>query len=236
MPRAREVRVTLGADPEFELVRDGDVLYAEDVLRMSTRARIGVDGAGYQLELRPEPGKTSEDLVKNLRKLFKRFKKEHPDLQISVKGSTYPLGGHIHLGYYDESGKAHQLIPSVKLLQMLDEIVGRPSASKNGTARAQHGYANMSAAAPKVYGFEYRTPPATIFCKPHFLELFSRLAQSTFSFYLAHKSAIEEGTMGSISSISEQIKTSVLSVRDKEILREFSSYRLTDENIIQYWA
>lgn len=101
---SKTVQTTLiGADPEFLLFDgDGNVVHANN--HLSKPGLVGSDGA--MIEVRPEPSKTPEGLVKNIKSIF-----SNRDLMHSVREfdwmaaiyhknaqRDYPVGGHIHLG------------------------------------------------------------------------------------------------------------------------------------------
>src|SRR4030042_1892082 len=103
-------KITIGADPEFVLVKeDGSALYADELFVINGNddnkwEQLGSDGPCA--EIRPEPSNNHEELIQNIEKLFK----EHSDVIKDYNwmgGATYshpsmdrryPIGGHIHLG------------------------------------------------------------------------------------------------------------------------------------------
>ena len=104
----KKVTVTIGADPEFEMVnRKGAVISASSHYDSEIFGnegpygnKIGLDGAGSQIELRPEPGKAHE-VVKRLKGLFQEFNAV-TKICISERGHL-SLGGHIHIGVGENS-------------------------------------------------------------------------------------------------------------------------------------
>lgn len=127
-------KITIGCDPEFELtlnqtiVRVRGDLYNQtwepsvpgiDSISWKSRiaphikrtisntlnSSIGADGAGSQVEMRPSPAETPEQLVENVRVLMAevndlgtRLANYNVTLGLSSEGDKFPLGGHIHIG------------------------------------------------------------------------------------------------------------------------------------------
>jgi len=92
----------LGADPEFMLWEDKNVVYAFNVI--SYTGELGSDGP--LAELRPKPEIATDALVKNMLRLLKAgTKNEVIDIYDWIGGCyhhdgerSYPIGGHIHVG------------------------------------------------------------------------------------------------------------------------------------------
>lgn len=164
--------ITVGCDPEYEAVRSGCVVSAAG-LGVPTAGPVGLDGAGYQVELRPAPG-TPRQVVRSLRKLMQRFADEYRDAQLGVRGDVYPLGGHVHVGV------GREWEPPDALLMLLDDFVGRPTLKLSGRARG--AYKCVGTYETKRWGFEYRTPPAAIFVSPEVAHIALKLVRN-----LVHK-------------------------------------------------
>ncbi len=154
--KAVKPTITLGADPEVEYV-DQDthqVIHVgdsgiQDRLPMGgpgSEGRIGLDGSKQQRELRPKPASTPEGLVANIGKLIEAALDE----QWSLKGNTYPLGGHIHVGGITESRG---------FVILLDHYLA-PLSVLNATARTNSPYGKPGDVRKQDWGIEYRTPPA----------------------------------------------------------------------------
>jgi len=151
--------VLIGADPEFELVKNGEIIEASDLIYdTDERSKpIGLDGSGDQVEIRPEPG-SPRKVIKSIRKLIKEFSDGYKNYDLTDSGDIYPLGGHIHIGIGE---KYH---PPSSLVTLLDDFIGRPTTNLSGEARENYGELGDVRAQP--HGFEYRTPPASIFGNP----------------------------------------------------------------------
>ena len=74
------------------------------------------------------------------------------------RGDDYPLGGHIHIGV------GINYNPHSKLIELLDDFIGRPTLRLSGAARED--YRELSQVRSQPHGFEYRTCPAAVFQNP----------------------------------------------------------------------
>ena len=161
-PKEKKERVTvkIGADPEFELKKNNRVIRASGVINTtdSCSDQVGLDGAGDQVEIRPDPG-TPGEVVRSMRTLIKKFSDEHPDLDLTDEGAVYPLGGHIHVGIGSNIDIPRDLV------NILDDFIGRPTIDTSGKARG--GYKGLSAVRSQPHGFEYRSTPAAVFQDPN---------------------------------------------------------------------
>jgi len=157
-----EISITLGGDPEFEVICDGEVVPADSLLIFrdgDTYDPIGTDGASHTAELRPDAAYSPEEYVENFLGLLEEVKSAN--VFLSVQGDTYALGGHIHIG--SPNGLVVQVLKDEveKFVQVLDDFVGRVLLPTSGSARGS--YACLGAYEIKAYGWEYRTPPASIY-------------------------------------------------------------------------
>jgi len=161
-PEPGEEFLTLGGDPEFEVIYDGEVVPASNLSIFSDGNLdypIGTDGAFHTAELRPDPACSPEEYVENFLALVERVKEE--GVLLSVKGDHYALGGHIHVG------SPNRLVVQVlrneveNFVEVLDDFVGRVLLPTSGGARG--GYAHLGAYELKIYGWEYRTPPSSFY-------------------------------------------------------------------------
>lgn len=163
---------TFGADPEFEML-DSQTRY--HVIRpfgvggTSPTTKIGVDGAGAQVELRPDPETEPLKLVENLQALIKEC--GHP---LSVIGDVYPLGGHIHIGFPQEIRETCTMHRQT-FCKVYDYFLGRPLINLSGKARG--GYKQMTSFETKNWGFEYRTCPSAWMLNPQIALIFIKLVK-----------------------------------------------------------
>jgi hypothetical protein len=160
---AKEVKaVTLGSDPEFELIVDGAVINASSVLRADIHlpwGSIGVDGAGSQLELRPKPSTKPSVLVKNVGRLLLAVPKAVGGVP-STQCEYYSIGGHIHIG------RLPQNVYYSDLVGIVDEGLGDIFYDLNADVRVRAGYGKRREWRKQPWGVEYRTPPAAIWSHP----------------------------------------------------------------------
>jgi hypothetical protein len=167
-PSLKESTVLLGGDPEFEVVdlEEGEIIpaYRVDVFDEggdSPSSKVGTDGNDSIAELRPDPCRTPEGYVREIRSILKFIRKEVPWIDLSVEGNTYPLGGHIHVGAHEELARRVLKEKARVFIEALDDFVGKVLLPTSGAARGR--YAVLSAYEIKPYGWEYRTPPASIY-------------------------------------------------------------------------
>jgi hypothetical protein len=172
-----EFSLTLGGDPEFEVIFDGEVVPARSLSIFydgDIYDPIGTDGARSIAELRPDSAYSPEEYVENFLALVERVRKE--GVLLSVQGDTYPLGGHIHVGssnFY----VVQVLQDEVEcFVQVLDDFVGRVLLPTSGRARG--GYARLGAYEFKNYGWEYRTPPASFYADLEMVRITYKLVKN----------------------------------------------------------
>jgi hypothetical protein len=170
-------KISIGADPEFEISIDGEIVYGADVAEFCSdddgdacSKEWGLDGSSQTVEARPEPAFTPQEAVENMKSLFERV----TEYDLTTASRRYSAGGHIHIGGITFDYKLDR-----GLLHLLDKQIGEPTITMNGKARISSSYLCMSAYETKSYGFEYRTPPAGIFYTPRMLELCYKIAHNT---------------------------------------------------------
>lgn len=136
-----EEPTTMGADPEFLLFRNDDrIVHANSV--MLKDGPIGCDGA--MAEVRPDPAKTANGLVKNISKIFsnKSLTENIEDFRWMAAcyykntSRDYPVGGHLHLGNPTKISSMRasdrDLFFAV-LNKILDELLAVPMSRLDGT-------------------------------------------------------------------------------------------------------
>lgn len=176
--RKKKITITLGCDPEFELYKGEQLIRPSTIGISSLDGKIGSDGAGDQLELRPSPEQKVDKLVNNIRELIKKVVL---DYKVSLKdsGDNYPLGGHIHIG---------GITPTGDVIKLLDDLIGKLTINLSGYARGS--YKRLGAIEIKPWGFEYRTPPAAIFHCPKVLKIILKLIKNALT-QLTRKGSLE---------------------------------------------
>ena len=163
--------VTVGCDPEFELIgRDGEVHEADRILHEGTGANIeiGTDGAGSQVELRPRPSHMPETVVRNIKNLLKRFTHSYPGYKLSYDGRRFSVGGHIHSGVRGVT-ITNEMARTMALV--MDDFIGKLVIPLAGSARQYSSYNTLTKFRVQPWGFEYRTPPAAAFANPRMAKL-----------------------------------------------------------------
>jgi hypothetical protein len=175
-PTPEEEFLTLGGDPEFEVICDGEVVPADSLFIFrdgETHDSIGTDGASHTAELRPDPACSPEEYVENFLGLLEEVKSAN--VFLSVQGDIYALGGHIHIG--SPNGLVVQVLKDEveSFVEVLDDFVGRVLLPTSGRARG--GYARLGAYELKPYGWEYRTPPASYYADLEMVRIVFKLTK-----------------------------------------------------------
>lgn len=163
--------VTVGCDPEFELIgRDGAIHEADRIILEGTGANIeiGVDGSGSPVELRPRPSHMPETVVRNIKNLLKRFTRSYPGYKLSYDGHRFSVGGHIHSGV---RGVTITDYMARVMAQVMDDFIGKLVLPLAGWARRGSSYNTLTKYRIQPWGFEYRTPPAAVFANPRMAKL-----------------------------------------------------------------
>lgn len=182
-PELGEFSITLGGDPEFEVICDGEVVPANSLFIFrdgGTYDPIGTDGASHTAELRPDAAYSPEEYVENFLGLLEEVKEA--DILLSVQGDTYALGGHIHIG------SSNDLVVQVlqdeveSFVEVLDDFVGRVLLPTSGRARGS--YARLGEYELKSYGWEYRTPPASFYADLEMVRIVYKLTKGLVEFLL----------------------------------------------------
>lgn len=145
-------KLTLGADPELILHKDGKIAPANQYFNGSDE--FGCDGNSTVAELRPKPAKTPWALVSYIAQLIDWGHKEFPDLKMKAGplAFDFSIGGHIHFN-----------IPATpNRINNLDTLLGAVEShiypSRDIEKRRSNGYGALSQYRRKSYGIEYRTP------------------------------------------------------------------------------
>jgi hypothetical protein len=213
-------RISFGADPEFELVDRWTkcIVPASEVISGGTSVndKIGVDGSGAQVELRPDPSRSINKFILNVKSVLKEFANNYPYYSLSTLGDRYPLGGHIHLSIpvYDW------------VLKLLDNWVGSRVIDLSGEARGS--YKRLGAYRAKPWGFEYRTLPAAIFLKPDVLKAVLVIMKRVLKAYFNGGVALYP--------VEEEIKRLRLE-RDWKVLDKFvNEYKELDKDVLKQWG
>jgi hypothetical protein len=171
-----ETPITLGGDPEFEVYVDGELVPAYRLSIFNNgglSGAIGTDGASSTAELRPSPASSPGEYLENFTALVRKVSRR--GILLSVKGDTYALGGHIHVGSSNEYVVRLLKDEVEKFIEVLDDFVGRVLLPTSGRARG--GYARLGAYEFKSYGWEYRTPPASYYADPKMVRIVYKLVK-----------------------------------------------------------
>jgi len=154
---------SIGTDPEFGLIdEEGDLLNAENYYD-GLHSKIGCDGSGNQLELRPDPG-DENTVVESIRELLMEVAEDGYDVGFNPSIS---YGGHIHFGY----GMSAE--PTQDFLDVLDDFFGK----KTQYLVERYSYGHLSDYETKPWGFEYRTPSGAIFSNPEIARISLKIAR-----------------------------------------------------------
>jgi hypothetical protein len=213
-------KITFGADPEFELVdrKTRYIVPASEVIRGGTERsdKIGVDGAGSQVEIRPDPSSSINRFLLNVKNVLKDFANRYSYYTLSVQGDRYPLGGHIHLS----------IPPNASVLKLLDNWIGNYVIDLSGGARGS--YKRLGAYELKPWGFEYRTPPAAVFLIPDVLKATLVIIKKVLKAYLNGGVALYP--------TEEEIKRLGLEKHWGLLNRFIKHYDVFDKDVLKQWG
>lgn len=151
-------RITIGADPEFEIWYGNETRNAGGILG-GTSVPVGSDVGGKQGELRPKYG-TPKVCFNSLNtllneafyKLTNHFNNENFVI-VAGEGKKWDTGGHIHIG-----GAGNTLTSAQ--LATLDKFIYRPIKSICNGVRKNGNYDKASAIRTQPHGVEYRSAPS----------------------------------------------------------------------------
>ncbi|MFZ8784062.1 putative amidoligase domain-containing protein, partial [Thermocrinis sp.] len=182
-PSFKNSTVLLGGDPEFEVVdlnKGAEIVPASEVEIFEKGSWdpfsiIGTDGCSAIAELRPSPWDIPEYYVDEVRDILEIIKERAPEVVLSVKGDKFPLGGHIHVGARNEFIRKILKNNVRVFIEALDDFIGKLLLPTSGAARGK--YAVLSAYEIKPHGWEYRTPPASIYGDMETLRITYKLTQ-----------------------------------------------------------
>jgi len=169
---ADKYEITLGGDPEFEAVMDGEVFpaYLFPIFG-GLKAPIGADGS--VAEIRPYPTPSPEQYVKDFLSLVGKVGKE--GILLSVKGDVFPLGGHIHVGSYNRYIVDVLKDKVEEFVFVLDDFVGRVLLPTSGKARGE--CARLGLYELKDYGWEYKTLPSSFYADLEMVRIVYKLVK-----------------------------------------------------------
>jgi hypothetical protein len=189
-----ETIITLGGDPEFEVYVDGELVPANQLSIFrdgGLYGSVGTDGASSTAELRPAPACSPGEYLENFTALVRRVSRK--GILLSVKGDTYALGGHIHVGSSNQYVVKLLKDEVEKFIEVLDDFIGRVLLPTSGRARG--GYARLGAYELKTYGWEYRTPPSSYYADPKMVRITFKLVKGLVD-ELLRKGEISYETLG----------------------------------------
>lgn len=179
---AKKIKVTIGADPEFEYVNhDGYVVDYFPTSLFSERGRLpnqggteelGIDGAGNVIEFRPPYALAPSKLTANVRRIMERVKNHH----LSTLGDRFAIGCHIHFGV------GFNWMPPSDLIMMLDDFLGSPCYLMNGNSRQE--YRDLGQCRDQSHGFEYRSLPAAVIQNPEFFRIVLKIGKMIVEKYV----------------------------------------------------
>jgi hypothetical protein len=237
-------QVTLGGDPEFGVIQNGEYVHAghyfednglidpfiyDDIYTYdhykSSRTKIGLDGAGNIMEIRPSPKRTPKKFIEEVQKIINGIYDNFTFGEVAfITGGggkfDLTLGGHIHIG---------GMASSPYLIQLLDSYIYYPLYNwVDGSHRSDiGGYEGPGKWRVQPHGVEYRSPPS-----------FYSDAMTVMAIYTMVKEITEhiiDITSGDESKISTFVPSSkvVQMYRDAGIYK--GSGKTLNTNILKGW-
>ena len=150
---AQEIKdLTLGADPELILHKDGKVAPANNYF--NGQDKFGCDGCSTVAELRPDAAKEPMGLISYIAELIWWGHAEFPDLKMAAGAwkFDYSLGGHIHISTPPSPNKINNLDCFLHNLENHIYPSGEVERRRSGNYGQRKGFKR------KNYGIEYRSP------------------------------------------------------------------------------
>lgn len=137
----------IGCDPEFVLEGTVQKVMAEQVKtlidfeRQTIHGEIGVDGSGYQVELRPKPTRHIPQLLGRIKAMLFGMSKQLGQFEWKTTSFQFPAGGHIHLQIpariYDDTDKLENITLGQFMFYLPILLSEDP---QNVEARREEGY------------------------------------------------------------------------------------------------
>jgi len=185
--RIKFSEVTVGCDPEFELVnRLGNVVSASGIVRGGCGQEVEIGTDGSQVEFRPRCDTGPIKVVTRFKKLLKKFSHDYHNHSLRFTGNDFAIGGHIHIGH---PALHNALVCNSErrqsLCRILDDFVGDKIARLNGRARGC--YAGRGQMRMQEWGIEYRACPAAVFASRELLRITMVMIKGIVTHYLTHK-------------------------------------------------
>jgi hypothetical protein len=215
---------TLGADIEFMLSCDGDLLPTSNFFPVEgpvgcDERQIEQDSGEYALaEIRPEKAESPHELFGNIKKLLSEASEKVPYENIEFRAGSMPFGG------YQCGGHIHFGIPhSLSLLRALDHYLAVPVAmiedprTSKRRRRTKHG--GLGRYRIKPYGLEYLSlsswiidPDLTlsVLCLAHLVAAHHHELPSGFLFHPLVQRAYYKGNQIFLKQLWEDIKKQLM--------------------------
>ncbi len=176
-PQLGKVSITLGGAPEFEVVVNGEIYKAHDFPvfhKGDPDSPFGVNWESPQystLAIRPTPTPSPKAYVKRFMSLAEKLSRA--GFVLSVAGDTYPLGANIRIGSPDRYTVQVLQDEVESFIEVFEDFIGRVLLPTSGRARGGN---------PAAYelirgGWEYRTPPSSIYADPETVRIVYKLAK-----------------------------------------------------------
>lgn len=220
----QKLSFTLGADIEFMLSCDGELLPTSDFFPVEgpigcDERQIEQDSGEYALaEIRPEKAESPHELFGNIKKLISEASTKVPYENIEFRAGSMPFGGyqcggHIHFGIQQ----------SLSLLRALDHYLAVPVAmiedSRNSKRRRRTKHGGLGRYRIKPYGFEYLSlsswiidPDLTlsVLCLAHLVAAHHHELPSNFLFHPLVQRAYYQGNHIFLKQLWEDIKKQLM--------------------------
>lgn len=153
----------IGNDPEFSFYSpsSGKVISAGNYLS-SEYPKLGVDGNGTTVEVRPSPSSNPLKVVMNIQHIFKEASLRSPKiLELDWLGGSFKHGfthgGHIHFGYDKTNVKIDQTFAAEVLSQYVGAMTILIEDKEEGLNR-RSSYGGRVDIRNQDHGLEWRTP------------------------------------------------------------------------------
>lgn len=225
-------KITLGTDPEFEILNSENMNITP--MEVKNCKKIGLDGCGRQLEIRPAFKYSPKDITNEISNIMKILNGK----KISVNEGTEPLGAHIHIGidtvwYNIDKENINQVLSNIYSC-----FIGSIFIETNNDLRRYHNYGNINDYRNQNHGIEYRSLPSYVFIDKKLTNLIFKIFYNITEYFINRIEHNEPIIFHRKPTLDEYKKIAGISFNELRILKNYATekYNRNKNNILKYWV